>query len=43
MLSEYEIKRIIALEKERLHTLHDINEWKCCKSFIAGLECVLNE
>jgi len=43
MLSSDEIKRIIAREREYLESIVDPVERKCCGSFIAGLECVLNE
>jgi len=43
LLSEFEIKNIIEIQKEQLEQIYDPNERKLVGAFIAGLECVLNE
>lgn len=43
MLSESKVKEIIDLEKQHLESIVDPVERKYVGSFIAGLECVLND
>jgi len=43
MLSSDKVKNIIAREREYLESIVDPVERKCCCSFIAGLECVLDD
>ena len=43
MLSEDEVRNIIAMEKARLESLVDPDSIMCSRAFICGLECVLND
>jgi hypothetical protein len=43
VLSEFEIKKIIVLERDHLECIVDPVDRKCAGAFIAGLETVLNE
>ena len=43
LLTEFEIRNIIELERKHLESVVDPQEKKCLGAFIAGLECVINE
>ncbi len=43
MLSEVEVRNIIAKEVEFLESIRDPVARKCTMAFVAGLECVLND